>query len=72
LIFNDLYVDRIVWNKVRTVKNPDTGKRISRPNARDQRQTIDTPHLRIVDDQTRKQARRLKAEKANLKLHMKR
>jgi hypothetical protein len=72
LIFNDLYVDRIVWNKVRTVKNPDTGKRISRPNARDQRQTIDTPHLRIVDDQTREQARRLKAEKANLKLHMKR
>jgi hypothetical protein len=33
LIFNDLYVDRIVWNKVRTVKNPDAGKRISRPNA---------------------------------------
>src|SRR5450631_610868 len=41
LIFNDLYVGRIVWNKVRMVKNPDTGKRISRPNARDQWQTIE-------------------------------
>ncbi len=51
LIFNDLYVGRIVWNKVRMVKNPDTGKRISRPNTRDQWQTIETPHLRIVDDQ---------------------
>jgi hypothetical protein len=72
LIFNDLYVGRIVWNKVRMVKNPDTGKRISRPNTRDQWQTIETPHLRIVDDQTWEQVRRLKAERANLKTHMKR
>jgi len=71
LIFNDLYVGRIVWNKVRMVKNPDTGKRISRPNARDQWQTIETPHLRIVDDQTWEQVRHLKAERANLKTHMK-
>jgi site-specific DNA recombinase len=72
LIFNDLYIGRIVWNKVRMVKNPDTGKRISRPNPRDQWQTIDTPHLRIVDDQTWEQARRLKAERAKLSTHMKR
>ena len=72
LIFNDLYIGRIVWNKVRMVKNPDTGKRISRPNPRDQWQTIDALHLRIVDDQTWEQARRLKAERAKLKTHMKR
>ncbi len=72
LIFNDLYVGRIVWNKVRMVKNPDTGKRISRPNARDQWQTIEAPHLRIVDNETWEQARRLKAERSNLKTHMKR
>jgi site-specific DNA recombinase len=72
LIFNDLYVGRIVWNKVRMVKNPDTGKRISRPNPLDQWQTIDAPHFRIVDDQTWEQARRLKAERVNLKTHMKR
>jgi site-specific DNA recombinase len=72
LIFNDLYVGRIVWNKVRMVKNPDTGKRISRPNDRDQWQAIEAPHLRIVDDETWETARRLKAGRADLKPHLKR
>jgi site-specific DNA recombinase len=31
LIFNELYAGRIVWNKVRMVKDPDTGERLSRP-----------------------------------------
>ena len=34
IIFNELYIGRIVWNKVRMVRNPDTGKRLSRPNPR--------------------------------------
>ena len=34
LIFNELYAGRIVWNKVRMVKNPDTGKRSSRPKSK--------------------------------------
>jgi site-specific DNA recombinase len=72
LIFNELYVGRIVWNKVRMVKNPDTGRRISRPNTRDQWQTIEAPHLRIVDDPTWQQARRVKSERVHLKTHMKR
>jgi hypothetical protein len=36
IIFNDLYAGRIVWNKVRMVKNPDTGKRLSRPSPREE------------------------------------
>jgi hypothetical protein len=48
--FNELYVGRIAWNRVRMVKTPDTGRRISRPNTRDQWQTIEAPHLRIVDE----------------------
>src|SRR5712672_3238382 len=72
MIFNELYTGRIVWNKVRMVKNPDTGKRISRPNDRDQWQSIEAPHLRIVDDETWAKARRLKAERANRKRKMKR
>jgi DNA invertase Pin-like site-specific DNA recombinase len=70
LIFNELYVGRIVWNKVRMVKNPDTGKRISRPNPRDQWQIIEVPHLRIVDDETWRRAQELKAEKARLASHV--
>jgi site-specific DNA recombinase len=71
LIFNELYAGRIVWNKVRMVKNPDTGKRISRPNPRDQWQEIATPHLRIVDEETWKRAQALKAEKARLSTNVK-
>jgi site-specific DNA recombinase len=72
LIFNELYAGRIVWNKVRMVKNPDTGKRISRPNPKDEWQVIAAPQLRIVDDETWKRAQDLKAEKARLTTQVKR
>jgi site-specific DNA recombinase len=29
---NELYIGRLIWNRLRYVKNPDTGKRISRLN----------------------------------------
>ena len=63
LIQNELYAGRLVWNKVRMVKDPDTGKRLSRPNAKKDWQTADVPELRIVSQelfnaaQSRKQAR---------------
>ncbi len=57
---------RIVWNKVRMVKIPDTGKRISRPNPRGHWPTIATPQLRIVDEDTWARVQALKAEKARL------
>jgi hypothetical protein len=72
LIFNELYVGRIVWNKVRMVKNPDTGKRISRPNSREEWQSIEVPKLRIVDDQTWNQVQELKGEKVRQASHAKR
>jgi hypothetical protein len=72
LIFNELCAGRIVWNKVRRVKNPDAGKRISRPNPRDQWQMIEAPHLRIVDDETWTSVQTLKAEKARLTTNLKR
>jgi hypothetical protein len=28
-IYNELYIGRLVWNRLRCVKNPDTGKRVS-------------------------------------------
>jgi site-specific DNA recombinase len=45
---NDLYAGRVVWNKVRMVKDPDTGKRISRPNPKSEWQTADVPDLAII------------------------
>jgi site-specific DNA recombinase len=50
MLLNELYVGRIVWNKVRMIKDPATGKRISRPNPPDQYRLAEAPHLRIVND----------------------
>jgi DNA invertase Pin-like site-specific DNA recombinase len=32
ILNNELYIGRMVWNRLRYVKNPDTGKRVSRLN----------------------------------------
>jgi site-specific DNA recombinase len=72
LIFNELYAGRIVWNKVRMVKDPDTGKRLSRPNAREDWQRIEAPHLRIIEIPVWEQVQALKAEKSRLASHVKR
>ena len=48
ILHNELYVGRIVWNKVRMVKDPDTGNRVSRPNSLEQWQSTEAPHLAIV------------------------
>jgi site-specific DNA recombinase len=52
ILLNEIYVGEIVWNKVRMVKDPATGKRISRPNLSTQHKRSPAPHLRIVDDET--------------------
>jgi site-specific DNA recombinase len=51
ILNNELYVGRLVWNRLRYVKDPDTGRRVSRPNPPSQWMTTDVPHLRIVDDE---------------------
>jgi site-specific DNA recombinase len=52
ILLNEIYIGQIVWNKVRMVKDPATGKRISRPNPSAQHKRAAAPHLRIVDDET--------------------
>ena len=50
ILNNELYVGRMVWNRLRYVKNPDTGKRVSRLNPASEWITTDVPHLRIIPD----------------------
>ena len=52
ILQNALYGGRIVWNKVRMVKDPETGRRISRPNPAAEHQAVDAPELAIVDAET--------------------
>jgi site-specific DNA recombinase len=51
ILNNELYVGRLVWNRLRYVKDPDTGKRVSRPNPPSEWVTTVVPELRIVDDE---------------------
>jgi hypothetical protein len=51
ILNNELYVGRLVWNRLRYIKNPDTGKLVSRPNPRSDWVTVVVPSLRIVDDE---------------------
>jgi site-specific DNA recombinase len=51
ILNNELYVGRLVWNRLRYVKDPDTGKRVSRPNQPSEWVTTAVPGLRIVDDE---------------------
>lgn len=48
ILRNDLYTGRIVWNKSRMVKDPDTGRRVSRPNPAEEWKSHDAPDLRII------------------------
>jgi site-specific DNA recombinase len=50
ILNNELYVGRLVWNRLRYVKNPDTGKRVSRLNPTSEWMSRDVPQLRIVSD----------------------
>jgi DNA invertase Pin-like site-specific DNA recombinase len=50
LINNELYIGKLVWNRLRYIKDPATGKRVSRINPREKWITTEVPELRIVDD----------------------
>jgi DNA invertase Pin-like site-specific DNA recombinase len=50
LLRNELYAGRLVWNRQHYVKDPETGKRLARPNPRDQWIVQSVPELQIVPD----------------------
>lgn len=52
ILLNPLYAGRLVWNRVRMVRDPETGRRISRLNPESEWQRKDVPHLAIVDGET--------------------
>jgi site-specific DNA recombinase len=51
ILNNELYVGRLVWNRLRYVKNPDTGKRVSRLNPEAEWMRKEVPQLCIVPDE---------------------
>ncbi|WP_112662784.1 recombinase family protein [Microvirga flavescens] len=69
ILLNELYAGQIVWNKVRMVKNPSTGRRVSRPNPGSEWIRKPAEHLRIVDEDTWQAAQTRKAGKSKVKSH---
>src|SRR6056297_2128504 len=51
ILNNELYRGRLVWNRQRYVKDPDTGRRQARLNEQDVWIVREVPHLRIIDEQ---------------------
>ncbi|SFU18868.1 recombinase family protein [Mesorhizobium sp. YR577] len=50
IINNELYAGVLVWNRMHFIKDPSTGKRVSRINPESEWIRTQVPHLRIVDD----------------------
>jgi site-specific DNA recombinase len=61
VLHNELYLGRLIYNRVTMVKHPETGKRLQRPNAPEEWITVEVPALRIVDDETWAAAQGVKA-----------
>jgi site-specific DNA recombinase len=51
LVNNELYIGRLIWNRLRYIKDPSTGRRVSRLNPESEWITRNVPELRIVDDE---------------------
>ena len=50
ILNNEMYVGKLIWNRQRFIKDPDTGKRQARPNPESEWIVQDVPELRILDD----------------------
>jgi DNA invertase Pin-like site-specific DNA recombinase len=51
ILNNELYVGRTVWNKLGYIKDPDTGRRVSRLNDPAQWVIKEVPELRIIEQE---------------------
>ena len=51
ILRNELYIGRLVWNRLTFIRNPATGRRVSRMNAGVQLIAHDVPALRIIDQE---------------------
>jgi site-specific DNA recombinase len=48
ILNNSLYVGRLEWNRCSYIKDPKTGRRVARPNAKEVWEVVQVPELRLV------------------------
>src|SRR6267378_4179818 len=64
IVNNELYAGVLVWNRQRFIKDPNSGKRVSRPNPEAKWIRTEVPELRIVNDQLWQRVKLRQAELA--------
>jgi len=69
ILQNELYKGLLIYNRVRMVKDPETGKRISRINPKDEWITAEVPDLRIVSDELWDRVQAIKARYGSQPAH---
>ncbi len=67
ILWNDLYDGKRIWNRVRMVRDPETGKRVSRTNPESEWQIEAAEHLRIVPPATFAAVRKLRLARMELR-----
>ena len=72
ILNNELYIGQIVYNRQRFLKDPATGKRISRENPEREWHRQSAPELRIVDDRTWELVQCRRAERGGPHLYQQR
>jgi site-specific DNA recombinase len=63
---NEIYCGRLVWNKIRMLKDPETGKRVSRPNSETEWHRKDVPHLQIITAEDFDEVARIRLKRRSL------
>ena len=66
ILNNQLYIGRLVWNRQRFIKDPSTGKRVSRRNPQAEWIRTEVPALRVVEDALWQAVKARQAELAKL------
>lgn len=66
ILNNELYIGRLIWNRLRDLKDPSTGKRVSRLSPESEWIVKDVPELRIVDDELWQAVKARQAVNANV------
>ena len=50
ILNNEMYIGKLVWNRLRYIKDPDTGRRVSRLNPESEWVVQEVPELRIIPE----------------------
>ena len=66
ILGNEIYCGRLVWNKVRMLKDPETGKRVSRPNPESDWVRCEAPQYQIITPEQFDEVERIRRERRPL------